>query len=257
MIAAAVIDIKPAVSRTVTSSPRPGNSRPVSTHQQGVHPRLPAVLRRHLATRDRSPIAEHNRRAFERLGERLSRDGRPLVLDSFCGTGHSTALLARRHPGHLVVGIDKSAHRIARHRPEDGADYMVLRAECEPIWTLLAREGIPLEHHYLLYPNPWPKPAHLQRRVHGHPAFAALLQLGGELELRSNWRLYAEEFGVAMQLAGHPGQVSRLPKGNGGAPDISLFERKYRLSGHPLWVFRVDLRPPGVAGPSPPAMRLP
>ncbi len=242
MIAAAVTDIKPARHRPVSPPHHPGNSRPVSSPQQGIHPRLPDVLRRHLATEDRTPIVDHNRRAFETLRERLAAEPRPLVLDSFCGTGHSTAQLAGRHPDHLVVGIDKSAARIARHRRVNDRDYLLLRAECEPLWTLLARCGARLDYHYLLYPNPWPKPSQLQRRVHGHPAFAALLQLGGRLELRSNWQLYVEEFGVATHLAGYPGRVSRLPEEGADAADLSLFERKYRRSGHRLWRFQAHLQ---------------
>jgi tRNA G46 methylase TrmB len=241
MIAAAVTDIKPARHRPMSPPHQPGNSRRVSSTQQGIHPRLPSVLRRHLGTQDRTPIADHNRRAFETLWERLAAEARPLVLDSFCGTGYSTAQLAARHPDHLVVGIDKSAHRVARHRRVNDRDYLLLRAECEPLWTLLARSGTRLDYHYLLYPNPWPKPAQLRRRVHGHPAFAALLQLGGRLELRSNWQLYVEEFGVAAHLAGHPGRVSMLPAEGADAADLSLFERKYRRSGHTLWRFRADL----------------
>ncbi len=241
MIAVAVMDIKPATIGPMTRRHRPGNSRPVCSTQSGVHPRLPAVLHRHLTSPDRTPVSGHNRRAFERLAERLAHHAGPLVLDSFCGTGLSTARLARRHPDHLVLGIDKSASRIARHQGPDRDNCLILRAECEPLWTLLAAAGIRADYHYLLYPNPWPKPGHLQRRIHGHPAFAALLRLGGRVELRSNWQLYVEEFGVAMHLAGHPGLVSRLPGENGEAGDLSLFERKYRRSGHDLWVYRADL----------------
>lgn len=89
-----------------------------------------------------------------------------------------------------------------------------------------------LQAHYLLYPNPWPKPAHLGRRVHGHPAFPLLLQLGGALELRSNWQLYVEEFGVALQLCGVAARVAAVPQEE--AP-LTLFERKYRDSGQQLW----------------------
>lgn len=37
-----------------------------------------------------------------------------LILDSGCGTGRSTLLLARQHPHALVVGVDKSGTRLSK-----------------------------------------------------------------------------------------------------------------------------------------------
>jgi tRNA (guanine-N7-)-methyltransferase len=159
------------------------------------------------------------------------------VLDSFCGTGHSTAALAQRHPHHLVVGIDKSAHRLAK-RPEQPDNSILLHAECEDIWQLLLQQGIAPDFHYLLYPNPWPKAGHFQRRIHGSPAVRLLLELGGRVELRSNWQLYVEEFGVALHLAGYPGTVQRLAFQD----PITLIERKYQASGHELWSYAGHLQ---------------
>ena len=211
-------------------------SRQVHSSQQGTHPRLPGLLARHRSRPWREPLAGHNAAAIDVLRARLREDTRPLVLDSFCGTGHSTRALAERHRDCLVIGVDKSGHRLARHGQAPGSDYLLLRADCEPVWRFLADSGQRLHAHYLLYPNPWPKPGHLQRRVHGHPAFPLLLALGGRVELRSNWQLYVEEFGLAMSLSGRPGRVQRVEAGQA----LSLFERKYRDSGHTLWSFVCD-----------------
>ena len=212
----------------------PARSRQIVSNQHHhLNPKLPALVRRHLDNVHRKPVAAHNRAAFRRLLEELAARPRPLVLDSFCGTGHSTAKLAQRHPQHLVVGIDKSAQRLARHPGEPAGNYLLLQAECEDLWQLLVQAGLHADFHYLLYPNPWPKARYLQRRIHGHASFAWLLQLGGRIELRSNWQVYVEEFGLAMHLAGYRGRVAKLP----GGPDLTLFEQKYRLSGHDLWAF--------------------
>ena len=205
-------------------------SRSVSSNQTGPHPKLAATIARHLESPFLRPVAPHSERAFTALAKKLVDNPRPLVLDSFCGTGMSTALLAQRHPDHLVVGIDQSAHRLHKHEQQPG-DYLLLRANCEDVWQLLLRSGQRVDHHYLLYPNPWPKTKHLQRRIHGHASFAWLLELGGNIELRSNWQLYVEEFGLAMHIAGRRGVVARVE----GNPALSLFEAKYRRSGHPLW----------------------
>ena len=219
------------------------DSRPVTSNQQHIHPRLATLVRRYLATRHRKPVSGHNRQSFERLLEQLAQTPRPLVLDSFCGAGHSTAVLAQRHPDHLVVGIDKSSHRLAKHPKHAKKRYLLLQAECEDIWRLLLEEGIIPDYHYLLYPNPWPKAGHLQRRVHGNPAFRSLLELGGRVELRSNWQLYVEEFGVAMHLAGQRGTVLQLEP----EEPISLFERKYQASGHTLWAYVGQVKIPTTA----------
>lgn len=208
------------------------NSRPVSSNQQSLHPRLATLVERHLASPYRRPVAEHSLEAYRALSARLAEEAAPLVLDSFCGTGQSTALLARRFPGHLVVGVDKSAHRLDRYRGA-GENTLLLHANCEDIWQLLAADGLKLDHHYLLYPNPWPKAKHLQRRVHGHGSLSLLLALGGSITLRSNWQLYVEEFGLALHLAGRRGAVRRVDD----REPISLFERKYRESGHALWQY--------------------
>lgn len=216
------------------------NSLPVSSNQHHLHPKLADVVRRHLQTTHRAEVAAHNILSFEVLASALSAKPRPLVLDSFCGTGHSTAALAARHPGHLVVGIDKSARRLAKHPRGSGDNYLLLQADCEDIWKLLTDAGLRTDYHYMLYPNPWPKAGHLQRRIHGHASFPLLLRLGGMLELRSNWQLYVEEFGCAMHLAGHRGHISML---DDGSADLSLFEQKYRRSGHDLWSYTVRIMP--------------
>lgn len=213
-------------------------SQPVRSNQLQVHPQLPVLVQRHLSSDYMRPVADHSEQAFQHLHVAMA-EPRPLVLDSFCGTGQSTAILARRHPDHLVVGIDRSAHRLARHPGGEDDNYLLLQADCEDIWQLLLQHGLRPQYHYLLYPNPWPKGKHLGRRVHGSGAFSRLLALGGQVEVRSNWQLYVEEFGLAMHLAGHPGVVCELPE----QQPISLFERKYRQSGHQLWRFLGTVRP--------------
>ncbi len=211
----------------------PVQSRIVSSKQRNTHPKLPVIVRRHLAHDHRRPVADHSRSAFALLLSALDENPQPLVLDSFCGTGLSTARLAERHPDYLIVGVDKSAHRLGKHESNGANNYLLLQADCQDIWQLLLARKIQIGYHYLLYPNPWPKSGHLQRRIHGSAAFPWLLQLGGEIELRSNWQLYVEEFGLAMHLAGHYGSVSQLHK----IAPITLFEKKYQASGQNLWVY--------------------
>lgn len=196
-----------------------------------MHPQLEAVVRRHLAHPDQSPIAEHTRSVFRSV-ERLL-DGRPVILDSGCGTGLSTQLLAQQHSGAWVIGIDKSLHRLSRGGhgtlTQEGNAVWV-RAELAHFWRLAVAAGWRLQAHYLLYPNPWPKPGHLMRRWHGHPAFAAMLALGGHFESRSNVPDYLAELAQALALAGIQSQRAPVVPD----PPLTLFEKKYHARGEPL-----------------------
>ena len=168
------------------------------------------------------------------LIKRLQPNNRLLILDSFCGTGMSTALIAEANPDALVVGIDQSAHRLAKHQAAGAQNYLLLRAEAEPFWLCLVEAGITLHSHWLLYPNPWPKASQFKRRVHGHGAFPVLSRLGGKLELRTNWDIFAQEFAQAAALIGIKGHTTSFTSDS----PMSLFERKYADRGHTLWRFR-------------------
>lgn len=212
------------------------DSRTPRTSQAGPHRRLGETVSRHLRHRWQSPIHDYSLRAFARLAESRDPD-RPLVLDSGCGTGESTARLAHAHPDCLVVGVDKSRARLDR-APERPANARLVRAELADIWRLMGEAGWRTAHHYLLYPNPWPKPGHLKRRWHGHPAFPDLLALGGRLVLRSNFELYVDEFAHALALAG---VVDVKVVSFQADEPVSPFERKYAQSGHRLFQLTATL----------------
>jgi len=211
-------------------------SRPVRSSQETVHPRLGALVDAHLATEWRQPLHPPSVEAFRALEKLLA--GRPekIVLDSGCGNGESTRLIAKAMPRCLVVGVDKSASRLAGTGagsfPHQDGNAIWLRAELTTFWRLALDAGWRLERHYLLYPNPWPKPGHLQRRWHAHPVLPALLQLGGRLEMRCNWEIYALEFAAAVnRVLG----TDVVPVPPADRPLLSPFERKYRLSGQRLY----------------------
>ncbi len=223
-----------------------GHSRPVSSNQGEVHARLEHLVRLHTVTPWHRPPAGHSLQAFTRLLPRLRQADR-LILDAGCGTGDSSRRLARIWPDHLVLGVDRSMHRLSRRRPNPEPDNLVLvRADLQDFWRLLHDAGLRLERHYLLYPNPWPKKKHLRRRWHGHPVFPWLLALGGVLELRSNWRLYVDEFEQALKMLAVP--VSRFQVSE---PGLSPFEYKYALSGQGLYGLRADLRATAIPVPGP------
>jgi tRNA G46 methylase TrmB len=220
-----------------------GNSRRPESGQSGPHPALERKVWRHLQYPWRAPVADHTRRAFEEARRWRYRRGtaRPLILDSGCGTGRSSVHLARTWPEALVIGVDQSRARLERAsaRFSHPDNLLLLQAESADFLRLARSEGWRPARQYLLYPNPWPRPAHLGRRWHGHPVFPTLLALGGALELRSNWRLYLEEFRLALNLA----DVSvRGPELLASGSPWTDFEAKYAASDHALFRLRAELR---------------
>ncbi|NKI19511.1 SAM-dependent methyltransferase [Spongiibacter sp. KMU-166] len=220
------------------------HARSVVSSQQGIHERLHHLVEKHLHHPFKKPYAQHNIDAFNKAQQWLSARDRPLILDSFCGVGESTWRLAKRFPDHLVIGIDKSAARLDKHPAHIDADspnnYLLVRADIDDFWRLAAAADWRPEFHFLLYPNPWPKPGQLSLRVHGSPLFSSLLELGGHIEARSNWPIYIQELAAALRIAR---QNPRCETFSPGEP-LTPFERKYLAAGQPLWRCQCQLEAP-------------
>ena len=228
------------MSSPASSPIRGGHSRLVDSSQTSPAPQLRRLVHRHLTHPWRRPLAQHTIQSWALIRSVLKEAPyRPIVLDSGCGTGASAWRLADRHPAAWIVAIDQSAQRlglskgIRRHQ-----NIVWARAELGDVWRLMAGEHVNLAVHYLLYPNPWPKPGHLMRRWHAHPAFRDLLRLGGRLESRSNWPIYLQELALAIHWAtGTTAQPRPLNPNQALTP----FEKKYSKSGHKLFQLSVCL----------------
>ena len=203
----------------------------VHSNQYGVHEDIAGTVKKHLQSAWQEPIPEHTRIAADKIIRLADEHGGPLILDSFCGTGMSTARLAALFPEALVIGIDKSQDRLTKHVPGKTDNYHLIRASCEHTWAALAAVGIRCDRHYLLYPNPWPKKSHLKRRIHGHPAFPLLKALGGKVTLRSNWLTYVQEFADSMVFLDYQSQITEIDP----TDPLTLFERKYSANNENLW----------------------
>ena len=211
-----------------------GQSPKIESSQLAPHKNLVKVVARHAQHDYRNTIPQYAREAFAELDKTVRADGRPIILDSGCGVGESSWQLALQYPDHLIIAIDKSAQRLDKSKNHALASDAVifLRADLIHFWQLLEQRQWPVEKHYLLYPNPWPKPSHLQRRWHGHPIFPSLLKTSPEFILRTNWQIYAQEFALAVEyLRAERFLVQPLKT----AMPITPFERKYQASGHELF----------------------
>ncbi len=215
-------------------------SRQITDAQEGIHKNLESIVKKHLQNRHRKPIAKHTQSAFNTIKPVIDKalvQGKPLIFDSCCGTAMSTGILATENPEALVIGIDRSVVRLGKeynNKLPDNAH--LVQAECADFWHLAKQHDWKLFRHTILYPNPYPKPKHLKRRWHGHPAFGDLLALGGDIELRTNWKVYADEFckAVNIAIAKEKESCNEVASFIAEKP-LTLFEKKYHESRQKLY----------------------
>lgn len=236
------------------------NSREVISNQQGIHENLESIVRKHFETEYKKPIAEHTHAAFNKIKDTVETELKkdtPLLFDSFCGTGISTGIIAKNNPQALVLGVDRSIARLAKtYNDELPKNAILVQAECADFWLLAKQAGWQLAKHSIFYPNPYPKAKHIKRRWHAHPAYPLLFELGGEVELRTNWKIYAEEFSQAFVYASDYFEDSKLIcKGvetlcfdkttndnmSTNTEFMTLFEKKYFLNGQKLYCCKYGL----------------
>ncbi len=223
-----------------------GDSKAIITNQQGIHEKLGDLVEKHFTHPFQKPYQQHTKDAFDKINDIVQVFAGEVILDSCCGVGQSTRLLAELNPDALVIGIDKSANRIDRNvegfDEGDGyhaKNYHLVRADLNDFYRLVKSANWPVTKHYILYPNPWPKSKHVQRRWHGSAVFPTLITIGEQLILRSNWRLYLEEFQFAADIAGFIGELTEVDRDVEGNQPLTPFEAKYQASGQQCWQLKI------------------
>ncbi len=210
-----------------------GNSRAITTNQIGVNDKLDALVEKYKNSVNQRPIGEHTQAAFDEASEWLASGSGEIILDSCCGVGESTANLARENPDCRVIGLDKSELRVGKHAHYSAGqdNYRVIRADVNDFWRLVNQHKWQVKQHFLLYPNPYPKKTQIQKRWHASAAMPDLMAICQDLEVRSNWQIYVEEFAQAATHYGLHGVVKSIDTTNPMTP----FERKYSSSGQACW----------------------
>eukprot|EP00638_Chattonella_subsalsa_P017476 CAMPEP_0117831230 /NCGR_PEP_ID=MMETSP0949-20121206/8971_1 /TAXON_ID=44440 /ORGANISM="Chattonella subsalsa, Strain CCMP2191" /LENGTH=324 /DNA_ID=CAMNT_0005672399 /DNA_START=94 /DNA_END=1068 /DNA_ORIENTATION=+ len=195
-----------------------------------IHPDLKDVVIKHVNNLEsyliNKPIAAHTRESYQSAVEFVRNfyaeqgcydpehckvTGKlPVVLDSGCGTGTSSAYLADQNPLLPVIGVDRSEVRLSknkefrdseRERSQRRNNLLLLRGELSDFWRLIdTEEDWIIVSHNILYPNPYVKPQQMKSRFHGHPVFPILLKIGGYITVRSNWKTYVDEFAKAVEV---------------------------------------------------------
>jgi len=234
------------MENTINTTAPTGDSKAIISNQEGIHDKLDEVVIKHLSHPFQKPYQVHTEQAFAQMDQYVkaflqANSNGKIILDACCGVGQSTRILAQQNPEALVIGVDKSAHRINKNvegfSDEEGyqaENYHLVRADLNDFYRLVKAAQWPVSKHYILYPNPWPKSKHLQRRWHGSAVFPQMASIGDSLILRSNWRIYLDEFQQAATHVGLSGiMVELTPDSNNVA--LTPFEAKYQASGQICW----------------------
>lgn len=186
-------------------------------------------------------------------------EGKRLLLDTGCGTGESTRRRVQKDC--FILGLDKSLDRLKRGSeqlpalpiwtgevcPSLGGVQEALhcaavlaRAELSELATVMRDAKCSVDRMDFMYPNPWPKSQHFGRRWYGHPVWLDLVELSADMELRTNWHVYAQEFAHALALS--VGDNDSEPKVERFEPPaqegLTHFESKYAQAGHVLYRVR-------------------
>ena len=245
-------------------------ARSITTNQTSVHQDLIKVLAKHKQNECKRPVAEHTVMAFKHMLNYLADWHGDVIIDACCGVGESTINIASQYPNTKVIGIDKSVARLEKHQSyiDNGksfvlnsdndcgqkevgtkpANYLLLQADLNDFWRLLLEHTSQthpkwqLVKQFILYPNPYPKKSQLGKRWHGSALFPYIIALCSDIEVRSNWRLYLEEFLLAAEYYGLNGSIENIRRSSSGIA-YTPFERKYLAADQTC--FKLVIRPSG------------
>lgn len=215
-----------------------GNSKAVTSQQVSISDKLEALTQRYRSCEHKKPLSEHSLLTFAAINDWLGQYDGDVILDACCGVGESTSRLASLYPEARVVGIDKSDARLAKHThyATNRDNYKVFRADIQDVLVLMMRANWRVSAQFWWYPNPYPNKHQVQKRWHASPTMPLIMGLGGNVEVRSNWRLYLDEFAWVAQQYGRKTNIREIVS----EPPVTPFERKYRASGQSCWRLCVE-----------------
>ena len=208
------------------------------THLHTLH--LKTLARKYHRTIFQRPAPERTQAQLALLLHRIEQNPKPIILDSGCGRGKSSRILAHHYPDHWIIAVDQSAHRLKCLSSNTPQNIIIIRENCVDLWPLLAARNLPIDCHTIFYPNPWPKKQHEKRRWYAHPVLPALLQLSQLTIIRSNWQLYLQSYAT---VASQYGLNCRLQQLQQSHMPLSHFEAKYHHHNTPTYQLTVTSAP--------------
>lgn len=213
-------------------------SKSVTTNQEGIHDDLQKIYQRYTLNYQR-PIADFSKATYQEI--KSCAQDLQIIFDFGCGIGESTYHLAKSNPDSVVIGIDKSLSRLERKnifKKEHIENMHLFRGELLDLIFLIFRgyqtNELKIKKMYFLYPNPWPKKIHVKRRFHANPIAPFIFGINVPIVLRSNWKLYLEEFiFMANLFERSKHELKQIDVDHQGA--LTPFERKYTQSDQPVY----------------------
>jgi len=179
------------------------------------------------------------------LAERLDLEaifGRnvPLHVDLGCGDGSFLCALAQRMPAKNFLGIERLVGRVraAAQKAATIGNVRLLRMEISyAVRYLLPPASV--ETFYLLFPDPWPKRRHWQRRIANESFLRAVGQAlvnGGTLQIATDRVDYFEKI---KEIARANPDFATVDFADIDLPHTK-FERKFRAQD--VTIYRLELR---------------
>lgn len=164
----------------------------------------------------------------------------PLQVDLGCGDGSFLCELAKLFPQKNFLGIERLTKRVEKvcHKAEKIENVRVLRADTLFAVRYLLPENS-VEAFYLLFPDPWPKRRHQQRRIFTRDfldAAAAALEQNGVLRVATDQLDYFHD----IERLSRAHLEFRVVDLDHVALPLTKFERKFREQSAPI--YRLALR---------------
>jgi tRNA G46 methylase TrmB len=209
-------------------------SKIITSLQDGIHENLEKSLKRYNLSNYVRPKRSFSDDNLSKIKNWLKGDS--FIFDIGCGIGESSYNLSKLYPDTKILGIDKSISRLDRNNSfkVSNANILLIQDDMFDLIPLLyaeLKEKVLSVHIY--YPNPWPKKSQLKRRIHANPIAPFLFELSNNFYLRSNWKIYLDEFSKSFEFyKGVKSQVVEVEEFSGY---LTPFEKKYHLSDQAIY----------------------
>ncbi len=168
----------------------------------------------------------------------------PLILEIGSGNGEFLLKLGKRQDFNLI-GIEKSMYRVkeALHRLRNSG-LNNIRLLCGPAEFFL-RSVIPedsLDQLFILFPDPWPKKAHVKRRLLSRPMLKLLsrrMKLGGLITVVTDHQGYRDWL-----IEQVPDKLYKISFTLGFPTDLpdTRYSRKWASMNRDIYVIKLTLR---------------
>jgi tRNA (guanine-N7-)-methyltransferase len=173
--------------------------------------------------------------------DRIFERAAPLQVDLGCGDGSFLTLLAGQTPDHNFLGIERLAGRVgtAARKAARLSNVRVLRVETAyAVRYLLPPSSVHI--FYLLFPDPWPKRRHHQRRIVTSEfldTIAVALTNNGRFCIATDQLDYFKEIERLARVSTH--LQPKLMNAETSLPRTT-FEKRFVAAGAPI--HRMELR---------------